>query len=125
MPDFQIKVQASVLAFFKPLTEWIGYDKPEVSSIVITLTTKVTVLWLLASSLLAGVNTFFGDPIDCMVEEVPEGIYEFLRSIKLNTNISIKTFPLYICRSQLNAFIYIINILQLNKRRSTSKIIDL
>ena len=80
MPDFQIKVQASVLAFFKPLTEWIGYDKPEVSSIVITLTTKVTVLWLLASSLLAGVNTFFGDPIDCMVEEVPEGIFKILRA---------------------------------------------
>ena len=45
--------------------------------------------------------------------------------VHTNTNISIKTFPLYICRSQLNAFIYIINILQLNKRRSTSKIIDL
>ena len=72
-----VKTATSILAFFKPLTDWIGYDKPEVSSIVLTLTTKVTVLWVLGSSLLAGVNTFFGDPIDCMVEEVPEGIFAF------------------------------------------------
>ena len=72
-----VKVEASILAFFKPLNVWLGYDKPEVSSIVLTLTTKWTVLWVLASSLLAGVNTFFGDPIDCMVEEVPEGTFKY------------------------------------------------
>ena len=72
-----VKTATSILAFFKPLTDWIGYDKPEVSSIVLTLTTKVTVICVLAFSLLAGVNTFFGDPIDCMVEEVPEGILHF------------------------------------------------
>ena len=70
-----VKTATSILAFFKPLTDWIGFDKPEVSSIVLTLTTKVTVICVLAFSLLAGVNTFFGDPIDCMVEEVPQGIF--------------------------------------------------
>ena len=57
----------------KPLKDWLGFDKPDVSSVVFFLTTKVTVAVVLLGAILVTVTQFFGDPINCMVEEVPEG----------------------------------------------------
>ncbi len=63
----------SVLAALTPIKAWLGFDKPDISSIVISLTTKVTVAFILVASIMVSLSTFFGDPIDCMVEEVPAG----------------------------------------------------
>ena len=63
----------SVLAALTPVKAWLGFDKPNASSIVISLTTKLTVAFILIASIMVSLSTFFGDPIDCMVEEVPEG----------------------------------------------------
>ena len=62
-----------LLATLEPVKAWFGFDKPDISSIVISLTTKVTVAFILVASIMVSLSTFFGDPIDCMVEEVPEG----------------------------------------------------
>ena len=63
----------TVLAALSPVKVWFGFDKPDISSIVISLTTKVTTGFILVASIMVSMSTFFGDPIDCMVEEVPSG----------------------------------------------------
>jgi hypothetical protein len=63
----------SVLAALTPIKAWLGFDKPNASSIVISLTTKVTVAFILVASSIVTLSTYFGDPIDCIVEEVPSG----------------------------------------------------
>ena len=64
----------TVLDLVTPVKEWFGWDKPKVSSIVFSMTTKITVILILIFSSLVTAGTFFGDPIDCVCEEVPSGI---------------------------------------------------
>ena len=72
--DLKYRKMSSVTALLDPVKEWVGADKPKISSIVFSLTTKVTVVLILVFSLLVTASTYFGDPIDCIVEEVPSGI---------------------------------------------------
>ena len=71
MPD----IDNGVTALFDPVRKWIGFDQYTINSLVLSLNTTVTVALFLIFSLIVTAQQFIGDPIDCIVEEVPAGTF--------------------------------------------------
>jgi hypothetical protein len=66
----------SLQSVLDPVKEFIGWDKYQIDDFVFRLHSKVTVVVLLIFSLLVTASQFFGDPIDCIVEDIPSGVMD-------------------------------------------------
>lgn len=64
----------SLLSLFEPVKELISFDKQTVDNVVFRLHSKVTVVILLAFSLVVTGTQYFGNPIDCIAEDVPPNV---------------------------------------------------
>jgi len=63
-------------ALLEPLKPFISFDKIAIDNAVFQLHCKTTVLFILAADLLVTAQTFIGDPIDCIVNDVPTGVMD-------------------------------------------------
>ena len=65
----------SLQELLTPVKEIFGFDKYKTNSLILSLNTKITVAIFTTFSLIVTANQFIGDPIDCIVEEVPSGTF--------------------------------------------------
>ena len=63
------EAKPSPLDILSPLHSMIGYDRHKIDSAIFRWHAKYTVIFLVTSSLLITAGQFFGDPIDCLVDE--------------------------------------------------------
>jgi hypothetical protein len=66
----------SVFDLFGPLKPFISFDKHTVDNAIFRLHSKITVLIILTANLLVTAQTFIGDPIDCVVNDVPPAVMD-------------------------------------------------
>ena len=66
----------SVQSFLSPIQGFIGWDTYKIDDVIFRLHSKVTVGILMTFSLLVTANQYIGDPIDCIVEDVPGPIMD-------------------------------------------------
>ena len=66
----------SVSGLLDPIREYIGWDKYQIDDFVFRLHSKVTVVILLTFSLIVTASQFIGDPIDCVVEDIPSEVMD-------------------------------------------------
>ena len=64
---------SGVLQLLQPVAEWLGFDKYRINSLIFSLNTKLTLVILLTFTFILASVQFIGDPIDCIVEEIPSG----------------------------------------------------
>merc|ERR1712038_651462 len=74
--DTEASLKMSVWAVFEPLKKFITFDKISIDNTVFQLHYQTTVLFVLAADLLVTAQTFIGDPIDCLVNDVPTGVMD-------------------------------------------------
>ena len=65
----------SVQEIFAQVKDYFGFDQYKTNSAIFSLNTKATVAIFVSFSLIVTAQQFIGDPIDCIVEEVPSGIF--------------------------------------------------
>ena len=66
----------SVQSFLSPIKEFIGWDHYQIDDVIFRLHSKVTVGILVTFSLLVTGTQYIGDPIDCIVEDVPGSVMD-------------------------------------------------
>ena len=66
----------SILKLLDPLKPFLGFDPQRISNWCFSLHTNFTVLCFLVCSLLVTANTYIGDPIDCVVRDVPPHVMD-------------------------------------------------
>ena len=59
--------------FFGPVRGFLKFDNIWIDNFVFRLHYKLTVIIFVTSTLFIGSKQYIGDPIDCMVEGVPQG----------------------------------------------------
>ncbi len=65
-----------LLSLLDPLKPFLGFDPQRIGNWCFSLNTKFTVLCLLVCSILVTANTYIGDPIDCVVRDVPQHVMD-------------------------------------------------
>ncbi len=66
----------SVIKSLSDVKAFIGWDKFQIDDIVFRLHCKVTATILLTFSLIVTASQFIGDPIDCIVEDIPQNVMD-------------------------------------------------
>ena len=66
----------SVNGVLAPVADFIGWDKYKIDDFVFRLHSKVTVVILLTFSIIVTASQFIGDPIDCVVEDIPSDVMD-------------------------------------------------
>lgn len=66
----------SVLGVLEPIKDFIGWDRYKIDDGVFRLHSKVTAMILLTFSVIVTSMQFIGDPIDCIVEDIPESVMD-------------------------------------------------
>ena len=66
----------SVSGLLDPVKDFIGWDKYQIDDFVFRLHSKLTVVILLTFSIIVTASQFIGDPIDCVVEDIPSSVMD-------------------------------------------------